>query len=166
MNMNSTYVDRRKENKNEALIDRVLKEINGATPTGEDRPVQEGQAEDGVKWKKGKTRKDILPSLKIKAKAIQVLSHILAAEDDNLLKQVTVNKAEDALVLPPKMRVGRPRVSWLLETAKLAWREWGETDGTGGRVGENEFERESQEKVKTLVRIAKNRIDKDQQGTS
>ena len=108
-----------------------------------------------------KTEADVLPSGKLKTKAVDLLQEIMNSGEEHLLKQVTLKSNEEEFNLPAKNRVGRPRVSWILETAKLAWERWSKegdenpNQAVEGRV--REFEADSKDMIKELINMGKSR---------
>ena len=152
LNMKSTYMDRSKENTNAEVMTRALKELNGAMEGSwqELRNSQDSERQQRTRQRKMKNADDILPSSKVRNKAVRLLHEILTADSENLLKQVTLNSEGDAFNLPQKLRVGRPRVNWVIQTAKMAWRRWG---GQSSEA-EREFDHEKTEMVKRLVQLA------------
>ena len=131
MNMKSTYVDRSPPNRNAAVIENALREINSITNPSRSRERRE------------KKEKDLLPSGRVSGKAVALLRNILKADGEDLLRKLTIQEGEDKFVLPAKMRVGRPRTSWIIETARAAWKEWKvRKDNTSdeGQQDETEFQ--------------------------
>ena len=105
-----------------------------------------------------KKEKDVLPSGRVSGKAVALLQKILKADGEDMLRKVTIKQREDEFVLPAKMRVGRPRTSWIIETAKAAWKEWkAHRDSTSneGQQDDTEFKHDDRAMVKELVRLAK-----------
>ena len=111
MGMPSTYIDRAASNKNDAVLEKVAAELNAAT--------------GGRQKKKAVNMKDMMPSEKIKNKAVKILEEVICMNAADIRKRVTMDTAGLNFNLPDKMRVGRPRTSWILETARAAWEQWG-----------------------------------------
>ena len=148
LNMKSTYIERSSENKNEVVLEKVLEQVN--------KPA----AGESAAMRPKKTWKEVLPSGRIQGKAVRLFENITSSSDRNLLRKVTLEEGEEDFALPKKLRVGRPRVNWIIETAKLAWKEWkghSEAEGQerGGAV--EEFDYENKEMVKHLLNLAKAR---------
>ena len=100
-----------------------------------------------------KVADDIMPSERIKTKSIELLHSIINSEEGNLLKQVAVKKGEEDFNLPGKKRVGRPRINWILETAKLAWARWKKE--AGEELVAREFDLSDKNMMKDLINLAK-----------
>ena len=102
-----------------------------------------------------------MPSGKLKTKAVELLQDIINSGDENLLKQVTIKSNEEEFNLPTKNRVGRPRVSWILETAKLAWERWSKEENPNPSQvvegGRREFDADDKEMMKELINMGKAR---------
>ena len=90
-----------------------------------------------------------MPSDRVKRNAIKMLGQALSKEEGNLLRRVTVKAGDEELNLPKKMRVGRPRVSWVITTASEAWRKWRKEED------KMEFDHLSEGMVARLVQLAK-----------
>ena len=98
-----------------------------------------------------------------------MLQKIINSEKDDLLRQITLRENEEEFNLPEKNRVGRPRICWILETAKLAWEKWSFEKDRGDRGTDQgdidiveEFDPSNKEMVRTLIEMVKRRqADKD-----
>ena len=89
------------------------------------------------------------------------MQSIINSDADNLLKKVTLKDNEEELNLPSKNRVGRPRVCWILETAKLAWKKWSEEENNNSHAtaatAVREFDPDNKLIVKELISLGKKR---------
>ena len=120
--MKNTCIDRRAENKNSVVEDRVLDILN-QTKGGNTGNQEESVTNKVARAKKIRTREDIIPSERTKKKATQLLGKIMQDNPESLLHRVTIQGGKQELNLPSKLRVGRPRTCWLIETAKEAWQK-------------------------------------------
>ena len=114
-----------------------------------------------AKKKKTLTKKDIMPSQKIRAKAIRLLEDIICKDHRDTMGRITMMCQKDEFKLPAKLRVGRPRTNWIIETAGAAWEEWklgAKEDRTAVESTEQKkFTIRSSESVKTLIDAARAR---------
>ena len=98
---------------------------------GEGEGDENKRASNGRTGKrKPQTREDIIPSEKIKKRAAQLLKQIMRDNPESLLHRVTIQRDNQELNLPSKLRVGRPRACWLLMTAEEVWKALGKTQGS------------------------------------
>ena len=151
LNMQTTYINRGADNKNEAVMQRVLQTLNACT-----------RSEAAIRGQRLMlTAEEVLPSGKLKTKAVQLLQQIINGDEDNLMKKVTLKINEEEFNLPAKNRVGRPRICWILETAKLAWEKWNEEENQNshpaGDASTREFDPDDRLMVKELIELGKRR---------
>ena len=89
------------------------------------------------------------------------MGNIINSDERDLLKQVTIKDNEEEFNLPTKNRVGRPRVCWILETAKLAWERWSKEENNNAHPNAittaREFDPNDKQMVKELISLGKRR---------
>ena len=150
-NMQSTYINRNADNKNEVVLQRALHVLNTCMDSGTASPRQLQKL----------AAEEVMPSGKLKAKAVKLLGHIINSDERDLLKQVTIKDNEEEFNLPTKNRVGRPRVCWILETAKLAWERWSKEEINNAHPNAittaREFDPNDKQMVKELISLGKTR---------
>ena len=86
--MQTTYINRSADNKNEAVMQRVLQTLNACTRSEAATRAQQHKQQM-------LTAEDVLPSGELKTKAIQLLQQIINGDEDNLLKKVTIKNFFD-----------------------------------------------------------------------
>ena len=114
--------------------------------------MQGVEAENKAVSKGGKRKtwseENILPSRRLKKKAVALFGEVLRRGDSDIMKQVVLMHEGGAkLNLPGVNRVGRPKYNWLIETAREAWNLW--------QLGSNdEFDYKSESSARRLIEKA------------
>jgi len=154
MGAQHTYLDRRPTNTNEEVLKRAAMAMRKTKKSSNEREQRERLTKPITKEELDRLR----PSEWIQKKANLTLEEVLRQEEDDNRRKVTVTKKgseeeREALKLPDKNRVGRPKTNWLIGTAGMLWKEIGNSTG---EIRREEFNYKNAHHTHILINKAKN----------